>query len=116
MRQANPRFIKSLETKLLSHTKFEFLVDIFQVVEAAKQCDLFSQEFYSGMFEHSVRFMKKEQSGAPDLVLVMKLFEDKTELLEEMLEAGMKENIAQDVTTVSVGDIGVLLELYKNDK
>jgi hypothetical protein len=54
MRQADPRFIKSLETKLLSHTKFEFLVDIFQVVEAAKQCDLFSQEFYSGMFEHSV--------------------------------------------------------------
>jgi hypothetical protein len=60
--------------------------------------------------------MKLEQSGAADLVLVMKLFEDKTELLEEMLEAGMKENIAQDVGTVSVGDIGVLLELYKNDK
>ena len=68
------------------------------------------------MFEHSVQFMKMEQSGAADLVLVMKLFEDKTELLEEMLEARMKENIAQDVGTVSVGDIGVLLELYKNDK
>lgn len=85
-------------------------------MEAAKQSDLFSQEFYSGMFELCVQFMKKEKSGAADLVLVMKLFEDKTELLEEMLEAGMKENIAQDVGAVSVGDIGVLLELYKNDK
>jgi hypothetical protein len=46
----------------------------------------------------------------------MKLFEDKTELLEEMLEAGMKEQIAQDVDKIAVGDIGVLLELYKNDK
>lgn len=46
----------------------------------------------------------------------MKLFEDKTELLEEMLEAGMKEQIAQDVASINVGDIGVLIELYKNDK
>jgi len=60
--------------------------------------------------------MKVEKSGASDVVLVMKLFEDKTELLEEMLEAGMKEQIAQDVATINVGDIGVLLELYKNDK
>lgn len=41
--------------------------------------------------------MKKEKGGSADVVLVMKLFEDKTELLEEMLEAGMKEHIAQDV-------------------
>jgi hypothetical protein len=60
--------------------------------------------------------MKKEKGGAQDVVLVMKLFEDKTELLEEMLEAGMKEQIAQDVDKIAVGDIGVLLELYKNDK
>lgn len=38
--------------------------------------------------------MKREKGGAQDVVLVMKLFEDKTELLEEMLEAGMKEQIA----------------------
>jgi hypothetical protein len=77
---------------------------------------MFSHEFYSGLFERAVQMMKKEQSGASDVVLVMKLFEEKTELLEEMLEAGMKENIAQDVATINVGDIGVLLELYKNDK
>jgi len=38
--------------------------------------------------------MKVEKSGASDVVLVMKLFEDKIELKEEMLEAGMKEQIA----------------------
>jgi len=43
------------------------------------------------LFELALQKLKKEQGGAADVVLVMKLFEDKTELLEEMLEAGMKE-------------------------
>jgi hypothetical protein len=97
LKNANPKFVQSLETKLLYHTQFEFLTDIFVIVEVAKQSEQFSREFYQGMFEKTVQMMKKEKGGSADVVLVMKLFEDKTELLEEMLEAGMKEHIAQDV-------------------
>ena len=94
MRQCDPNFIKALEKKLLYHTDINFLVDIFQIVEVTKQSDAFSHEFYSGFFEKAIQLMKVEKSGASDVVLVMKLFEDKTELLEEMLETGMKEQIA----------------------
>jgi len=38
--------------------------------------------------------MKRNKSGSHEVVLVMKLFEDKIELLEEMLDPKMKEQIA----------------------
>lgn len=54
MRYSNPNFIKTIERKILYHTQLEFLFDVFQVVEVAKQSEAFSHEFYSGLFEKAI--------------------------------------------------------------
>lgn len=60
--------------------------------------------------------MKVQGSGALDLVDVMRIFEDKIELLEENLDTGLKERIAQDVEKTSAIEISMLMELFKNDQ
>lgn len=74
-------------------TMYPYLSDIFEIVEVCKQSDMFSDNFYNQMFDKTMQLMAMSGSSQ-DVVLVMRLFEDKGDLLEEKLEQSMKEHIA----------------------
>ena len=58
VKTSEQRFLNILESKMMYYTVYQYLSDIFEIVEITKQSEMFSLAFYNHMFDKTVQMMK----------------------------------------------------------
>jgi len=85
-------FMECLQTMLMHKTMYEFANDYYQIINLAKRHDSkFTYEFFTEMFSKIHKLIMQQQSGSTDIIEVVRLFEDRPDLLQQLATEDIKK-------------------------